>query len=246
MARIPNTPPDLAGQAGNYRIRRSEAGEGRAARMRLPHLSKLHLMRASPKLPLASLFCASLLGEPQFFGSSLLSDSPGLSQPRPSYCCRYLSFPLHPDGQPPSTSQIVTPATAMTVRATHFTPEILLSAPRRSGGVPNSQGSQVLYTVSTYDFESHKSQSKFEVLDVLAQEARTLSKASGVSEINWLKRDGKEVEVLFLVPGSKKGWTAVKVGTAGEAKSEESIEAFEKRYVDTARVAGPPHTRSVL
>lgn len=36
----------------------------------------------------------------------------------------------------------------MTIQAAKFTPEILLSAPRRSPGVPNATGELVLYTVS--------------------------------------------------------------------------------------------------
>lgn len=43
-------------------------------------------------------------------------------------------------------SDATTPPT-MTVHATRFTPEVLLSAPRRSSGVPNSTGKLVLYTV---------------------------------------------------------------------------------------------------
>lgn len=37
--------------------------------------------------------------------------------------------------------------TAMTIQATKFTPEVLLSAPRRSPGVPNLSGVLALYTV---------------------------------------------------------------------------------------------------
>jgi hypothetical protein len=36
----------------------------------------------------------------------------------------------------------------MTIQAEKFTPEVLLSAPRRSPGVPNATGELVLYTVS--------------------------------------------------------------------------------------------------
>lgn len=38
----------------------------------------------------------------------------------------------------------------MTVHASRFTPEVLLSAPRRSTGVPNSTGDLVLYTVCSH------------------------------------------------------------------------------------------------
>lgn len=35
----------------------------------------------------------------------------------------------------------------MTITATKFTPEVMLSAPRRSPAVPNSAGTLALYTV---------------------------------------------------------------------------------------------------
>lgn len=37
----------------------------------------------------------------------------------------------------------------MTLTATKFTPEVLLSAPRRSPAQPNSTGTKALFTVST-------------------------------------------------------------------------------------------------
>jgi hypothetical protein len=38
----------------------------------------------------------------------------------------------------------------MTIKANRFTPEVLLSAPRRSPGAPNSTGELVLYTVRSH------------------------------------------------------------------------------------------------
>lgn len=40
----------------------------------------------------------------------------------------------------------------MTIRAAKFTPEVLLSAPRRSPGSPNSTGKLVLHTVSPHAY----------------------------------------------------------------------------------------------
>jgi hypothetical protein len=37
----------------------------------------------------------------------------------------------------------------MTIKASQFTPQVLLSAPRRSAGVPNANGSYVLFTVNS-------------------------------------------------------------------------------------------------
>ena len=41
---------------------------------------------------------------------------------------------------------------SMTIQAAKFTPEVLLSAPRRSAGVPNSTGELALFTVRAHSF----------------------------------------------------------------------------------------------
>lgn len=47
----------------------------------------------------------------------------------------------------PLYSSLTPTVSMMTRQATRFTPEVLISAPRRSTGVPNSTGELVLYTV---------------------------------------------------------------------------------------------------
>jgi hypothetical protein len=59
----------------------------------------------------------------------------------------------------------------MTIKASQFTPEVLLSAPRRSAGVPNANGSYVLFTVSSYSFESHSKTNELRVLDTKTNES---------------------------------------------------------------------------
>ncbi|KAF2806712.1 dipeptidyl-peptidase-like protein V precursor [Mytilinidion resinicola] len=85
----------------------------------------------------------------------------------------------------------------MTIRATKFTPKVLLSAPRRSSGVPNTDGSRILYSVSTYSFADHSRKTEIRVLDVSTQTSGLITDASGASEPNWLGDD----HVLVLVPG---------------------------------------------
>lgn len=95
----------------------------------------------------------------------------------------------------------------MTIRASSLTPEVMLSAPRRSNGVPNDGGSLVLYTVSTYDFEAHKRTAEVRVLDVEKNESTVVTTAAGASEPHWL--DG--TNILLLQPGDE-GQTNVLVG----------------------------------
>jgi Tol biopolymer transport system component len=74
----------------------------------------------------------------------------------------------------------------MTLTATKFTPEVMLSAPRRTPGVPNSSGKLALYSVSTYSFEDHKRTSQIRVLLVGSGESYTLVEDPSASEPVWL------------------------------------------------------------
>ncbi|CAI6272394.1 unnamed protein product [Periconia digitata] len=97
----------------------------------------------------------------------------------------------------------------MTIRAKRFTPEVLLSAPRRSAGLPNLDASKVLYTTSTYNFEKHEGTSEVRVLDVEAQETSLVTGAKGSSEPQWL-----DDKTILLLHEQKDGTTHVKVGPA--------------------------------
>lgn len=76
----------------------------------------------------------------------------------------------------------------MTIRASHFSPKVLISAPRRSAGVPNSNGTYVLFTVSTYSFDTHSKSYELRVLDTRTNESTLLSEDQADS-INWLDDD---------------------------------------------------------
>jgi hypothetical protein len=70
----------------------------------------------------------------------------------------------------------------MTIRAAKFTPEVLLSAPRRSAGVPNSNASKILYSVSTYSFTDHAKKSEIRILDVETQQTSLVTDVSLASK----------------------------------------------------------------
>ncbi|KAL1861450.1 hypothetical protein Daus18300_008843 [Diaporthe australafricana] len=86
----------------------------------------------------------------------------------------------------------------MTIRA-KLTPEVLLSAPRRSAGSPNSSGKLVLYTVSTYSFQEHKKTNSIQVLDLESGHATTLYTDSSYSEPTWVG----ETEFVVIKSGEK-------------------------------------------
>ena len=103
----------------------------------------------------------------------------------------------------------------MTIRATHFTPKTLLSAPRRSAGVPNATGSHVLFTTSSYSFDSHSKSNEFRLLDTRSGESEVLSTDAGVDAVNWL---GDGEEFVWLQSG-KEGGTEVRVGSLSDGGS---------------------------
>ncbi|KAI1382212.1 dipeptidyl peptidase [Hypoxylon crocopeplum] len=85
----------------------------------------------------------------------------------------------------------------MTVTATKFTPEVLLSAPRRSAAVPNSTGTLALFTVSQYSFESHSKSYAIKVLDINTRQSTQLLDDSAYTEPTWVS----ETEFIFLKSG---------------------------------------------
>jgi hypothetical protein len=104
----------------------------------------------------------------------------------------------------------------MTIRATKFTPEILLEAPRRSQGLPNSDASKVLYSVSTYSFAEHTKKSEIRILDVESQQTSLVTDDQSASEATWIDDD-----TIVLLHSEEDGTTGVVVA---DPKS------FEKRY----------------
>jgi len=70
-----------------------------------------------------------------------------------------------------------------------FIPRVLLSAPRRSAGVPNPSATTVLYTSNNYSFEHHKKTVELRILDVESGESHELAKNDEVSDFIWLDDD---------------------------------------------------------
>ncbi|KAH8884576.1 prolyl oligopeptidase [Thozetella sp. PMI_491] len=99
----------------------------------------------------------------------------------------------------------------MTLKAAHFNPEALLSAPRRSPGVPNATGTKALYSVSKYSFEHQHKVAEIRVLDIESGSSTLLVDDSGASEPVWIGDD----EVLYL-KGSDRGATRLLLASASQ------------------------------
>lgn len=95
----------------------------------------------------------------------------------------------------------------MTLTATKFTPEVMLSAPRRSPAVPNRDGTHAIFTVSAYSFETHKKTSQIRLLSIPSGQSSLLVEDSSASEPVWLGND----EFLFLKSGEN-GTTTIVLG----------------------------------
>jgi Tol biopolymer transport system component len=91
----------------------------------------------------------------------------------------------------------------MTVGARRFTPEVLLSAPRRSTATPSPDGTAALFTVSTYSFQTHKKSSEIRVLDINTGQTKILSNDIDASEPTWLGADN----LVLWLKGGEKGTT---------------------------------------
>ncbi|KAF2707778.1 dipeptidyl-peptidase-like protein V precursor [Pleomassaria siparia CBS 279.74] len=113
----------------------------------------------------------------------------------------------------------------MTIRAAKFTPEVLLSAPRRSNGIPNQDGSKVLYSVSNYSFAEHSRKTEIRVLDVETQQTTLITDDTSASEANWLGDKS-----ILLLTSDDNGVTSVKVG---------KVEDFGNSNYTAGTIEGP-------
>ncbi|KAE8383409.1 putative dipeptidyl-peptidase 5 [Aspergillus bertholletiae] len=91
-------------------------------------------------------------------------------------------------------------------------PEGLISAPRRSEAVPNPSGDVAFFSQSQYSFETHKTTSQWNVLDLKSGNIKLLTNDSDVSEIVWLGSD--DSTVLYVngtnadIPGGVELWVS--------------------------------------
>lgn len=115
----------------------------------------------------------------------------------------------------------------MVRRAMRFTPEVLLSAPRRSAGVPNPSGTKVLYTTSSYDFKSHNKTSELRLLDVNSGDSHELAKNDDISDLNWL-----DDETFACLQAEKDGSTSVYVANISKMPDSKASHYFAGK-IDT-------------
>ncbi|MCJ1248114.1 hypothetical protein MMC30_005329 [Trapelia coarctata] len=99
----------------------------------------------------------------------------------------------------------------MTISRNKFTPEVLITAPRRSPGAPSQTGSHALYTVSKYSLESHSETKEIRVLCLATGQDTLFSDDQRNKDPNWLI----DTQVLWLREADGAS-TELWIGTAGE------------------------------
>jgi hypothetical protein len=103
---------------------------------------------------------------------------------------------------------------------TLFTPEAMLSAPRRGTALPNPNGTLALYTLSQYSFTTHKTTHGLYVMDLSNGSSWLFSNSSVLSNAIWM---GDGDKILWLVSESD-GSTSFVIGEATQPG---------KKYVST-------------
>lgn len=98
----------------------------------------------------------------------------------------------------------------MTLKATRFTPKILLGSPRRGNAVPNSDASIILYSSSRYDFTRHEEISWIEALDVKSGTTKVVDSNKQSKHPVWI--DDQAVAVVRSTEG---GETDVVISESG-------------------------------
>lgn len=106
-----------------------------------------------------------------------------------------------------------------------FTPQAMLSAPRRSAGVPDLSGARVLHTVSTYSFEEHKKTTELRCLETESLESHLLTNEEGVSEPQWL--EGQENAFICLKAGDKSTTQVIIGSVKAEWKDKNVVSSID-------------------
>jgi dipeptidyl aminopeptidase/acylaminoacyl peptidase len=101
----------------------------------------------------------------------------------------------------------------MVIKAKCFTPEVLLSAPRRGPAIPNHDGTKALYSVSTYSFDDHEQTQEILVMDIKTGSSTLFTNDTEAHDAQWLG-DGTNA-IIWLQSGAK-GITSIMIGDGDE------------------------------
>lgn len=101
----------------------------------------------------------------------------------------------------------------MVIKAKSFTPEVLLSAPRRGPAIPNHDGTLALYSVSTYSFDDHEETKEIWILDIKTGSSTLFTNDSEAHDAQWL---GDGTNAIIWLQSGPKGITSLMIGDGDE------------------------------
>ncbi|RDW75809.1 hypothetical protein BP5796_06630 [Coleophoma crateriformis] len=114
----------------------------------------------------------------------------------------------------------------MTIKSNiKLTPELLITAPRRSPAVPSPDGKYALYTVSTYSLESHTECKEVRIVDLGTDTTTLFSDNDAILAPQWLSSDK-----LLWLKKAEGGKTEIWIGTVGSA----SKNSYRAGLIDAA------------
>ncbi|KAH8681105.1 prolyl oligopeptidase [Xylariales sp. PMI_506] len=119
-----------------------------------------------------------------------------------------------------------------------FTPELLISVPRRGPCIPNHDGTLALFSQSTHDIGG-KTVQEFRVLRIETGDSERLFEDDKATDVQWLG-DGTNT-VVFLRPGEG-GITWVKAANAEDPSQEPYVVDFIQAPVSCLRVKPLSHS----
>lgn len=106
--------------------------------------------------------------------------------------------------------------------AKELTPEVLLSAPRRTPAIPSPDGSLALYLQSTHSFEDTETFKEVRIMNLESGASEQLIDAEHVREAQWLP--GTPSHVVYLKSGDE-GATQVWIADAADPSRDHYVAA---------------------
>jgi dipeptidyl aminopeptidase/acylaminoacyl peptidase len=101
----------------------------------------------------------------------------------------------------------------MGIKPKGFTPEVLLSAPRRGPAIPNHDGTLALYSVSTYSFDDHETTKEICIMDIKNGSSALFINDSEAHDAQWL---GDGTNAIIWLQSGENGSTSLMIGDGDE------------------------------
>ncbi|EFQ34722.1 prolyl oligopeptidase [Colletotrichum graminicola] len=117
--------------------------------------------------------------------------------------------------------------------AKEFTPEVLLSAPRRGAAVPSPDGTLILYTQSSHSFDDKKTLKEVRVMDVETGASEQLTADDKVHDALWVP--GTATDVVYLKSGDK-GTTQICIADAADLAVDHYVAAEYDAPISTLKL----------